>query len=427
MSLWSAITHRETRASLAQPTQWLLDIFGARATASGVSVTHEQALGVAAVYRAVALLSETIAQVPLKVFRQLPNGEGRVEDPEHRLYPVLHDQANAEMTAFEFREALQQDLCLRGNAFAEIQRDASGRVVALWPLRAQQMQLFRSDETRRIRYLYQVPNGTQIAWEHDPTRPPILHIRAFSRDGIVGRSVIEVAREALGLALATQEHGARLFSNGATPGGVIEGPHMMEPDQHKRLAQSWNAAHRGLAQAHKVAILEHGFAFKPVGMPNTDAQFIEQRRFQVAEVARLFGVPPHMLGDLERATFSNIEHQSLEFVTHTMLPWARRWEQALRRDLLPRGVHRARFSFTGLLRGDFKTRQDGYAIGRQWGWWSVNDILRMEDRNPIGPEGDIRLTPMNMTPSDQIGAPPEEPRAAPSAPVRLARVLREAG
>jgi len=396
----------ERRSTLADPSQWLLDAFTTTPTASGLSVTHDTALSVPAVYAAVARISQTVAQVPLKVFRRLPDG-GKVPEEQHRVYGLLHDQPNGEMDSFVFRETLQGHLCLWGNAYAEIQRDQAGRVVALWPLIPSQMTLYRGAD-RALRYLYRLPSGEEIKWTREPGEPaPILHLRAYSHDGIIGRSVITEAREALGLALATQENAARFFGNGSSPGGVIQGPHEMNGETHQRLKRSWESAHKGLTNAHRVAILEHGFEWKAVGVPPQDAQFIEQRKFQVTEIARLFGIPPHMLGDMERATFSNIEQQSLEFVIYAMMPHYVRWESAIKRDILGgrrAGPYFPKFVVEGLLRGDIQTRYAAYAVGRQWGWLSANDVRDKEDMNRIkGEAADAYMTPLNMASGEEAG------------------------
>ena len=230
----------------------------------------------------------------------------------------------------------------------------------------------------------------------------IFHVVGLSYDGIKGISPIDQAREAVGLALATEEFGAKFFANGARPGGVLEHPGVLKDPE--KLRESWNKVYQGSRNSHKIAVLEEGVKYKEIGIPPEQAQFLETRKFQINEICRIFRVPPHLIGDLERSTFSNIEHQSIEFVTHTVRPWLVRWEQAIYKCLLnetERQLYYARFNVDGLLRGDFPTRMQGYATARQNGWMSVNDIRKLEDMNSIDAEkgGDDYLVNGNMVPA----------------------------
>ncbi len=385
-----------TRSGLAAPEPWLREAWTTQ-SAAGVPVTRDSALKVSAVYRAVSLISQTLAQVPLVVYRRLPNG-GKRRDYDNALYPILSERPCPEMDSFTFRETLQTHILLTGNAYCEIQRDDRGRVRALWPLSPAAMTVERDRSTRRIVYRYQVPDGGQVQWLADPVRPPILHLKGLSTDGLIGRSVLTAARDSLGLALAQQDYASRYFANDARPGGIIESPIALTEEAQGRLKSSWDAAHRGLTHSHRIAVLEHGLSYKQTSLSAQDSQLLEQRKFSVQEIARLFGVPPHLLGDLDRATFSNIEQQSIEFLTYSMLPWFRRWEAALKRALMPlSNLHVPRFVIDGLLRGDQASRAQALAIGRQWGWLSQNDCRQLMDLNPIdAPTADEYLTPMNM-------------------------------
>lgn len=407
MGWLSPLFERRRTSGLAEVDFWLKDtLVGGTAATSGVTVSEASALGSAAVYACVRVLAESVGQLPLKVFRRLPSG-GRLPDDEHPLYPLLHDLPNPEMTAYEFRMALQGHLALWGNAYAEVERDAFGRVTGLWPLRPDRMTVSRNERRERV-WLYRLPDGVDVKWTWtNPTRQPapILHLRGLSSDGFLGYAPLQMLREAIGLAIATEEYGARLFSNSATPRGVLQTPNRLSEDAAKRLKSSWEAAHRGLERAHRVAVLEEGIAWQAIGMSAEDAQFLESRKFQVSEIARIFRVPPHMIGDLDRATFSNIEHQSLEFVQHALMPWLVCWEQACARDLLSvKGFvsHQIRFVVQGLLRGDLKSRYEAYAIGRQWGWLSADDIRALEDMNPLPDgKGGQYLVPLNMNPAGE--------------------------
>lgn len=392
--------HIERRSSLLNPSQWLFEALGAVKSASGISVTPSTALQSTAVFACVRVLAETVASLPLPVYRRLAGG-GKERAADHYLYPILHDLPNPELTSFEFREALMGHLALWGNAYAEIERDGAGRVRALWPLRPDKIQVVR--EQGELLYYYTLPEGTRVALK--PVQ--VFHIRGLSGDGIVGYSPIRLAREAIGLALATEEFGARFFSNGAHPGGIVEYPSVLKDEAYERFKKSVQEAYGGLSKSHRLMVLEQGLKYHQIGIPPEDSQFLETRKFQVNEIARIFRVPPHMVGDLERATFSNIEHQSIEFVVHTIRPWLVRWEQAIKRDLfLPgeRSTFFPEFLVDGLLRGDTKSRYEAYAVGRQNGWLSADDIRELENMNPLPDgQGKIYLVNGNMIPADMAG------------------------
>lgn len=399
MKWFSRLFQKRAVSGLARPERWLLDALGARPTNSGVQVNEETALRSSAVFAAVRVLSESVASLPLIVYRRLGRGKERASD--HPLYTILHDRANEEMTAFTFREVMMQHLLLWGNAYAEIEYDNAGRVRGLWPLRPDKTWPEREERTKKLVYRVILPDGQGVTLPAER----VLHIPAFAADGIVGRSPIRLAREAIGLALAAEEFGARFFGQGATLGGVLEHPGQLSEEALKRLRESFENMHQGLSRAHRIAILEEGMSYKQIGIPPEDAQFLETRKFQVTEIARIFRVPPHMIGDLERATFSNIEHQSIEFVVHSLRPWLVRWEQAINWKLFTPSERQqffAEFLVDGLLRGDIRSRYEAYAIGRQWGWLSANDVRELENLNPVE-GGDVYLSPMNMVPATQIG------------------------
>jgi HK97 family phage portal protein len=377
-----------------------------RPSKTGVSVTESSSLQSVAVWSCVRILSETMASLPLFLYKRLPRGKGRAID--HSLYTLLHDQPNPEMTSFTFREVLMAHLVTWGNAYAEIEYDTDKMTVkALWPLRPDMMRVERNKGTGQITYGYSLPYG---AGQAALPAYKVLHIPGLGFDGIMGYSPITMAREAIGLSLATEEFGARFFSGGATPGGVLEHPQKMSDDAKKRLKVAWNEMHQGLSNQHRIAILEEGMKFNKIGIPLNDAQFLETRKFQKNEIAALFHVPPHMIGDLERATFSNIEEQALEFVVYTMRPWLVRWEQAINWKLLTAPNDKgyfAEFMVDALLRGNIQARYAAYATGRQWGWLSANDIRELENQNPID-QGNDYLIPLNMVPAgdQQMSFPP---------------------
>lgn len=374
-------------------------------TTSGKNVNEFTAMQTTAVYSCVRILSEALASLPLHVYRYTPTGKERVYD--HPLYHILHDEPNSEMTSFVFRETLMSHLLIWGNAYAQIIRDGAGRVVALYPLLPNKMEVWR-DKSGEIYYTYSRTSDEN--YRDGPAilrRQDVLHIPGLGFDGLLGYSPIAMAKNAVGMTIACEEYGASFFANGANPGGVLEHPGVLKDP--KKVRDSWNDVYRGSNNAHKVAVLEEGMKYQQIGIPPEEAQFLETRKFQINEIARLYRIPPHMVGDLEKSSFSNIEQQSLEFVKYTLDPWVIRWEQALQRSLfLPKEKteYFIKLNVDGLLRGDYQSRMNGYAIGRQNGWLSSNDIRLLEDLNPIPEEegGNLYLINGNMTKLKDAGA-----------------------
>ncbi|WP_158738633.1 phage portal protein [Alteribacillus sp. YIM 98480] len=390
----------QKRSNLANPDPWMLNIFRNGKSKTGVNVNEMKAMQSTAVFGCVRVISETLGSLSFPVYRRLnPRGKERARD--HHLYDMLQNRPNNEMTAFTFRETMTAHLCLWGNAYAEIEYDGAGRPRALWPLLPNQTWPERDPRTKEIFYHVTLPDGRYIKMD----KARVLHIPGLSMNGLTGLSPIGMAREAVGLALATEEFGANFFENGTNVGAVAEHPGKLSEQGAKNLRDSVNATYSGLGKSHRLMLLEEGMKFQKIGIPPNDAQFLETRKFQKNEIASVFRVPPHMLADLERATFSNIEHQSIEFVTHTMGPWLKRWEQTINTKLFGRDGRKhyfAEFLVDALLRGDIKTRYEAYAVGRQNGWLSANDILEMENKNPIGEQGDVYLVPLNMVPAEQV-------------------------
>ena len=382
--------------NIKNPSELILKLFGSPETASGVSVTTATSLSVSAVYASVRVLSESIASLPLILYRRQASG-GRIRARRHRLFSLLHDAPNPEMTSFEWRETQMVHLLLRGNAYSEIERDNGGRVKALWPLNPDKTKPKRIDG--EIVYVIDLPQGGQAMLPFDD----MLHVKGIGSTGLVGWDPLTVAQETFGLSIAAQEYGARFFANDATPGGHLVHPGKLSDEAHARLKKSWEKSHKGLTQKHRIAVLEEGMSYKAVGLRPDQAQFIETRKFQVAEIARIFRIPPHMIGDLERATFSNVEQQALDFVVHSLRPWLVRWEQAVLMKLLSMRERMelfAEFLVDGLLRGNVKDRFESYGVGRQWGWLSANDVRRIENQNPLPEDvGDVYLSPSNMVPA----------------------------
>ena len=357
-------------------------------SASGKTVNEFTAMQTTAVYACVRILAETLAALPLQLYRYTPGGKERVYD--HPLYHLLHDEPNPEMTSFVFRETLMSHLLIWGNAYAQIIRDGAGRVLGLYPLLPDKMEVQRDDKGN-IYYVYSRNSDENPMFKEYGNiklkAEDVLHIPGLGFDGLIGYSPIAMAKNAVGMTLACEEYGASFFANGANPGGVLEHPGVLKDPSKVR--ESWNSVYRGVNNAHKIAVLEEGMKYQQIGIPPEEAQFLETRKFQINEIARLYRIPPHMVGDLDKSSFSNIEQQSLEFVKYTLDPWVIRWEQSLQRSLLlpgEKGKYFIKLNVDGLLRGDYQSRMNGYAVGRQNGWFSANDIREMENMNPIPDE-----------------------------------------
>lgn len=376
-------------------------------TTSGNRVNNQTAMRTTAVYACVRILSEAIASIPLNFYRYTLDG-GKEKYLTHPLYYLLHDEPNPEMTSFVFRETLMGHLLLWGNAYAQIIRNGKGQVLALYPLLPDRMQVDR-DSVGRLVYTYtryRDEAGSRREFETIKLfKEDVLHIPGLGFDGLIGYSPIAMAKNAIGMSMAAEDYGATFFANGATPGGILEHPGIVKDPE--RLRESWHAQFSG-KNSHNIAVLEEGMTFKPMSIPPNEAQFLETRKFQIDEIARIFRVPPHMVGDLEKSSFSNIEQQSLEFVKYTLNPWVARWEQSLAHALLLPGEktkYVVKFNVDGLLRGDYQSRMNGYAIGRQNGWLSANDIRELENMNRIPAEegGDEYLINGNMTKMKDAG------------------------
>lgn len=390
-------------SNLSSPSQWFTEwASGGPPSLSGVMVNEETAMTNTAVFAATRIISETVASLPFMTYKRIKTG-GKERAPTHPLYKVLHDLANEDMTAFTFWNTLIGHAVTWGNAFAEIEWDNYGRVKALWPLLPNQTSVERKLDGS-IWYHTTIPRTGQTM-----ALPAyrVLHIPGLGFDGLVGYSVISMHREAIGLAIATEKYGASYFGNGARPGAVLEHPGNLSDPAQKRLRDGWNEMHQGLEKQHRIAILEEGLTYKQIGLPPEDSQFLETRKFQVTEVARMFRVPPHKLGDLERATFSNIEHQSIEFVVDSIRPWLIRTEQEVKRKLLSTSQDEgffAEFLVDGLLRGDAKTRNEALQIQRQNGIINADDWREIENMNPQeGGQGKKYLVNSAMIAVDQIG------------------------
>lgn len=378
-------------------------------TTTGKPVNERTAMQTTAVYACVRILAEAIASLPLHVYEYQDDG-GKKLVHDHPLYYLLHDEPNPEMTSFVFRETLMSHLLIWGNAYAQIIRDGAGRVLGLYPLLPDKMEVQR-DDRGNIYYVYSRNSDENPMFKEYGNiklkAEDVLHIPGLGFDGLIGYSPIAMAKNAVGMTLACEEYGASFFANGANPGGVLEHPGVLKDPSKVR--ESWNSVYRGVNNAHKIAVLEEGMKYQQIGIPPEEAQFLETRKFQINEIARLYRIPPHMVGDLDKSSFSNIEQQSLEFVKYTLDPWVIRWEQSLQRSLLlpgEKGKYFIKLNVDGLLRGDYQSRMNGYAVGRQNGWFSANDIREMENMNPIPDEegGNLYLVNGAMTKLADAGA-----------------------
>lgn len=386
---------RAESSSQSNPARWLIDMFGGgQSTYTGKYINEHTAMQTITVFACVRVLSDSLASIPLVLYKNVD--EGRERAKKHWLYPLLHDLPNSRMTSFTFRQVLHAHLVTWGNCYADIQRNkASGRIKALLPLRPDRMRMEINETTGEIIYIYTVAGKERLLYPEN-----VLHIPGLGFDGLKGYSVIAMARQGIALAQATEEYGARFFGNGARPGGVLRHPKALSKPAFDRLKEQFGDEHQGLDNAHKLKILEEGMEYTQIGLPPEDSQFLETRKYQRTDIASLFHVPPHMIGDLDRATFSNIEQQSIDFVVNTMRPWFVLWEQSLNWKLLnsdPR--YYCEFLIDALLRGDSKSRAEFYTKMFMIGVYSQNDIRKKENENLII-GGDKYFVPLNMRPHD---------------------------
>lgn len=402
------IEKRTVKYSLSDVDAAMEMMLVGKQSATGINVNSNTAMNCVPYFAGVRLISETIGQLPLIEYRWLkPRGKERATG--RILYSLLHDEPNPEMSAMTFKETLQGHVITWGNAFAEIAWNPDGYPEALYPLRPDKMRVGRDDITKELIYAYHLPDGTTAKLP----AYRVFHLVGFGFDGIIGYDTIYLAREAIGMALAMEEYGARFFGNGANPGGVLEHPNKLSQQGQDNLRKSWNEMHQGLTNQHRIAILEEGMKYHQVGIPPENAQFLESRKFQLNEICRLLHIPPHMLADLDRATFSNIEHQAIEFVQYTLTPWITRWEETCNRKLLlpfERNIFFFEFLVDALLRGDSASRSAFYKELFYMGALSPNDIREKENLNPIEDEGsDKYYIQQNMIPMELAGKLPKAP------------------
>ena len=387
-------------------------------SSTGVLVNEDNAIAVTAVWCAGRIIAETIASVPLKVFERLPNGRGKRAAEEHSLYRTLHDKPNKRQTSYEYRSQMGFHLAFRGNHYAEIKPGPVSQGGGLIPM--------NPDATTPVI----LENGDKAYEFREPGKPvrtllegEVSHTQTLSHTGLQGLSIVGLFRETIGLSLAGERHHNETFKNAARPSGALKHPLHLGTEAHDNLRASWEKHYGGLANTGKPMILEEGMEWQQLSMSMEDMQYIESRKFQVAEFARIWRIPPHLLADLEHATFSNIEEQSLEFVMYTMLPWFTNLESRMSVDLLSESDQRRFFvSFVvdGLLRGDIKTRYEAHSIALQNGWLNRNEVRRIEKENSMGPAGDIYTVQLNMVDLEQLSAISAKHAESPTTPTDAA-------
>lgn len=394
----------QTGANLAYPPLWLRNfILGIdNPSASGVNVNENTAVKMTAVFACVRLLADSVAMLNLPLYKRLK--EGKQEAVEHPLYSILHDMANTEMTSFQFRQVMMINALLMPGAYAEIERNGAGQVIGLWPIPSNRVQIRREYDTGRLWYDVTLFNGSQKTLSSDD----VFVISGMGFDTDKPFNPVNLAREAIGLGLATEGFGARFFGNGSNAGGIVEYPGKLSDEAFSRYKQSFREDHEGLGKSNRVMFLEEGMKFTQLTIPPESAQFLETRKFQVVEIARFFNVPPHMIMDFEGATFSNIEQKSLEFVTYSLMPWLVKWEQSIKKDLLSekdRTKFYPKFRVQDLLRGDTAARQSFYHAMVQDGVFTADEVRELEDYNPQ-PNGVGKLCYQNgtMTPKGMTAA-----------------------
>ena len=367
-------------------TPYIPNVFG---NFTGKSVDSNSALGLSAVWGCTKVLSESIASLPLNIYERMADGDRLLADT-HRLYFLLHNQPSKLYTSYTFIEYLVKSICLNGNGYAVINRDRNANIVSFTCINPTDVKILQEYGS----LYYNIKGYDELIPAED-----IIHVKNLTNDGILGMSPIQYAAESLGWGIALQTYGNTYFGNGGMPSGTLESDKVLTTEAVERLRQSWDKAYGGVDNANKVAVLEEGIQFKPVSISNESAQFLASRQWSISEIARWYRVPPHLIQDLSKSSFNNIEMQSMEFIQYTLTPLLKRFEQEFNSKVFKvneRNRFYVEFNVNGLLRGDAKTRADLYTKAIQWGWMSINEVRRKENLNAI-PNGDEHLVPLNMT------------------------------
>jgi HK97 family phage portal protein len=375
-------------------------------------LTPEANAGVAlrssAVWACCSLISKAIATLPVGVYRKTPTGTVLATD--HPMFSMLTKQPNPQMTVEQWLQPTLIHLLLWGNAFTYLDR-IEGEIIGLWPLLPSRMRIV-FQQTNQISYTYFDLRG--MAHYYEPGRD-MIPFRLFTLDGFIGLSVLQFHQMQIGFNEATMEYSLNLYLNGGRPTGVLEYPNTLVKTQVDKIRASWNEIHGGPGNAGRVAILENGAKYSPISIPPETMQYIDTQKFSVEQIARIFGVAPHLIAAAQQPTYASVEQQSIEFLRYTISPYVRALESSLTTALLE-DPYVFRFDLNGFERSDIRSRYLAYATGRQWGWLSSNDVRRMENLPEIGPDGDVYLTPLNMIPAADAGAALHEPTTAAPAP-----------
>jgi len=393
-----SLTARPRDMNLSEAAWWL-EARGFRTPSTGETVSYNSMLGIPAFYCGTRMISETVGSLPLNVYRRRPT-RGQDVWRTHPAHPLLHDEPNPEMTAMSFRQTLCSHAIGYGNAYAEIVRRGDGMPAQLWPIGPDRVRALRADNFSLWYEVHKLDGGMAYIPAYD-----MLHVPGLGFDGVQGYSLMHVALESIGICLAQQKYEGKFFSNGGHISLAAETDNVLKEDTFNRLKGELNSKLMGLDNAHRIALLEAGIKLKPLNINNVDAQLLEGKHFSVEDWARWLNMPPHKLKEMAHATFSNIEHQNIEWVVDTIRPWLIRFEQEYNRKLFrQKNIFYAKHVVDGLLRGDQKSRYESYAVARNWGWMSANDVLELEDRNPLPEDlGDIYLVPGNMTRAEDAG------------------------
>jgi HK97 family phage portal protein len=391
--------------------QEAIDYRGGGPTDAGITVSQDTAMRFGAVFACVRVVAGTLGSLPLKVYKRRKSG-GRDEAVDHPLYPVLHDRPNPQMSSLMWREATEANTLLQGKGFGELQYDGAARVRGIWPLKGSLTSPVRDDKGFRF-CTYDTPDGSP----REIRAEDMIYLPGLGFDGVTGLSVVSYARQAIALGLAAEKFGAKLFANGVRASGVLMYPGKLNEIGRKNLTDSFDQKHQGADNAHKTILLEEGTKYVQTSIPPDDAQFLETRKYQRSEICGWFGVPPHMIGDLERATFSNIEQQDLEFSKHTMRPRLVRWEQELNWKIFRGTDYFCEFNLDGLLRGDFLSRQMGLEVQRRNGIINRDMWAGLEGMNAVGGAvGDLYIVEANMTTPEALQKLALAPAVNPTGP-----------
>lgn len=401
---------------LTDPGPWR-DWGGIQSTAGKV-VGEESAMRLSVVWGCVRLLSETVGSLPLSIYKSSKDGNSESLPDDDYLQVLLHDRPNNDMTSVEFREAMMVNLVLLGNGYALIERNSEGVVTALYPIRASLV----TPRQERDRVVYDFNDRGKV--ETLPS-DKVFHLKGFGADGLMGYSPVSYARNAMGLSMATEDYGAKFFAGGARPKGVLKLPTWLKAETREKVKADLAKIQQQIEGGDGTLLLEGGMEYQAISIPPEDAQFLETRKLQLNEICRIFRVPPHMVADLDKATFSNIESQGMEFEKFTLRPYLTRWEQAIKQKIIPvnkRRTHFARFNLDGLLRADSAARAAFYSVMLQNGVYSSNEVRALENRNSQPGADELRVQ-VNMTPLDKLGelpaAPAPLPMPKPEPPKRL--------